>query len=498
MADWYVNFGNGSSTGYYAVAQWAAATVYAAGAIVRQLATPTVGNERCFRTAAGGTSGGAEPSWNLAAGGTTTDNTVTWTEVTGNATYNWSAPAARIATILTSRAGAGDRVFVGDNHAETQASNITWGGGASYNAAPCKTICVLHTSSAPPSASDLRTTATATASGALFTFNTFNYFYGISVSGSSGINFSGSSNENTLENCTLTASASPTISSSTHSVATFINCSWSFTSTGLTLYLGNARTSFRNCTMFTGGTYPTNALDFSLTNAEHYATFDGCDFSMLTGNIISNWGGGEPQVNFINCKFNASATIAPNALGNGTQVNLINCSGTALQRLVFAGTQSLETTYTRSGGASTPAGTAFSWKIVTNASATAVNPFVSLPIPIWNATTGSAITATIEIENGGTTLTNEDIWVLFEYLGDATYQISSAQSSGLSSIASTLVSSATNLTTSSATWNGALGSAVKQYMQASFTPQQAGLYRAYIYVAKASLTVYVDPYITQA
>lgn len=93
------------STGHYGVAPWAASHVYAAGAIVRQLAMPNVGSERCFRTSAGGTSGGSEPVWNLAKGSAQpSDNTVTdWTEVTGNETYQspgaWSAPAARLATM---------------------------------------------------------------------------------------------------------------------------------------------------------------------------------------------------------------------------------------------------------------------------------------------------------------------------------------------------------------------------------------------------------------
>ena len=43
---WYINFGNGTSTGYYAVTAWAAATTKVCGNIVRQLATPAVNSER--------------------------------------------------------------------------------------------------------------------------------------------------------------------------------------------------------------------------------------------------------------------------------------------------------------------------------------------------------------------------------------------------------------------------------------------------------------------
>lgn len=90
--------------GHWGVAQWAPSHVYAAGSIVRQLAIPGIGSERCFRTAAGGTSAGSEPAWNLAQGSSQpTDNTITdWTECTGaearQSGGNWAAPAARLNT----------------------------------------------------------------------------------------------------------------------------------------------------------------------------------------------------------------------------------------------------------------------------------------------------------------------------------------------------------------------------------------------------------------
>ncbi len=85
---WYCNFGNGTSTGYYAVAKWAASHAYTVGQIIRQLATPAVNNERCFICIVAGTSSGTEPTWVLYKGNTTTDNTVTWIECTGKPALN--------------------------------------------------------------------------------------------------------------------------------------------------------------------------------------------------------------------------------------------------------------------------------------------------------------------------------------------------------------------------------------------------------------------------
>ena len=84
---WYVDYGNGSSTGYYGVTAWAALTTKVCGNLVRQLAAPTVGNERVFvciaSTAGTGATGASEPGWTITRGGQTTDSTVTWAEATG-------------------------------------------------------------------------------------------------------------------------------------------------------------------------------------------------------------------------------------------------------------------------------------------------------------------------------------------------------------------------------------------------------------------------------
>lgn len=89
MAVTYCNYGNGSSTGHYAVTAWAAATTKAAGAMVRQSATPSVGNERVFVCiVAGNTHATTEPTWTVTKGAKTTDNTITWQECTGQPAVN--------------------------------------------------------------------------------------------------------------------------------------------------------------------------------------------------------------------------------------------------------------------------------------------------------------------------------------------------------------------------------------------------------------------------
>lgn len=124
---WYVNYGNGTSTGYYAVAQWAALTVYAAGALVRQLAAPAVGSERVFVCIIAGTSLAAEPTWTTTRGAKTAEASgPTWQECTGIAALNGDATNTPSWTITTTPPGGVK------NTAVTLGQVIKRDNGASY------------------------------------------------------------------------------------------------------------------------------------------------------------------------------------------------------------------------------------------------------------------------------------------------------------------------------------------------------------------------------
>ncbi len=87
----YCDYGNGSSTGWWAMTPWATGATIAAGTLRRQTA-PSATSERAFVAIIGGTTHATtEPTWGISQGAITTDNTVTWQECTGCSAVNGDA-----------------------------------------------------------------------------------------------------------------------------------------------------------------------------------------------------------------------------------------------------------------------------------------------------------------------------------------------------------------------------------------------------------------------
>jgi hypothetical protein len=490
---------NGDSTNTPA---WTAATstaTFYAGIIIKN----TASTYYFLKTTSSGNTGASEPTWNTGTGATTSDGSNVWTCIGAISSFSatYAAPHARINNAIGTYAAV--TAYVSNRHAEVWAASSTLG-SAGTAAAPNYVICCDHATTPPVT---LATTSSITnSSGAYYIRITgYLYVYGVAFStgATSGSGYPGSSNTSgvaTFEKCTWNIPNSTALSFGYTSAnigsasnISLIYCTFNFgNSASLIALYANTYILFKN--MSCTGTAPSPMFTLAGTYAlEQNIKVVDSDLSLCTGNLVNlNSGATICTMNFSNCKLGAGVTLTTsthNAQSDG--VYFYNCASDSTNYKYYvskyAGTVTQETTTVRTGGASDGV-TPISWKAISSANSLFMWPMVLDPIVIWNETTGSSVTATVEIA-GGAALNNDNIWMEVEYLGDASYCTGSVASNQRG-----LLSAAAAVTSSSASWGGSPSSTQK--LQVSFTPQKKGPIVARVSLAKVSTTVYVDPKIT--
>ncbi|MCA0032756.1 hypothetical protein [Mesorhizobium sp. B263B2A] len=587
---WYVNYGNGSSTGYYAVIQWATGTVIAAGALRRQLAAPAVGSERVFVCiVAGTTHATTEPTWVITRGGKTTDNTVTWQECTGIAALNgdatntpswtitatppggvkntavtlgqvikrdngasyqicttagtagngaepafsntagtttadntvtwtslgvvgnftgWQAPHAREENACTATWGqAGNAFFIATESLSTSAANRTVTSPGSQ-ANPSFFYSVTKTT-LPPVSANLSSGASITTTGnsnlsiggnADFYATAFNC--GTTAQNTVLTIGSGSANAHLFEACSFSipatgSTANMVFGSSSAEKVRLVSCTFTFGAVGQTMRNANgARVEIIGGSIAATGSVPTTLFDVTNgTGGE--VLLDGVDLSAFTSGktIVGANANRMDRFKVTRCKLGASVTLAATPNTRGAIYDFIQCDSGATNylnaRYTYEGTQTVDTTIVRTGGA-TDGTTLISEKIVTTANSKWIFPFESQPITIWNDSTSAITSLTIYgTTTGGGVPKDDEIWVEVEYLG--------ASGSPLGSIITTTkanslaASAATNNSADGSTWAGGGAGNGFKIVVPSFTPGQKGPINITIKAAKASTTYYIDP-----
>jgi hypothetical protein len=415
---------------------------------------------------------------------------------------SWTNATTTIAAAITLGA-AGDTYFIADDHAETSTSTITLTFKGTVTA-PDTVLCADHLVTTPTS-TDLKTTGQVTTTGtaAAITLKGFFYLYGVTFTCGTGastqfIQLGNAGNyRQTFEACLFvlpgSSNAAVNINASGLGIVRWVNSKVNFAVVGMGINIQNGSFEWVNtATAIQGSTFPTTLLQ--LVSPGH-CRLEGVDLSALgSGKTIAGLVN-IPTANSLlkDCKLGASVTIVSNQTNQFSgRFDVIRCdSGNTNYRnesYMLTGTQTTETTIVRTGGA-TDGTTGFSHKIVTNADAVKLQPYELLPIAIWNDTVGSSQTITVEAI-ASAVLNNDECWMEVEYLGDASFPIGSLASTYKTNI---LATGAAN-TTSTATWGGALTGKFK--MAVTITPQQKGPITVYVKVAKASTTVYIDPFIT--
>lgn len=420
---------------------------------------------------------------------------------------DWTNAYTTLVTALSGKV-AGDIFYIAQDHAESAASLVLTSPGTA--AAPCLFYCVNHAGAVPPAGADLATGATfSTTTNGNITINGSAYYYGLSFT-------AGNSTGTPL--LTMAATGANT--------QAYENCTFAMGSTGGGAFVvgnsgsvGGVECRHSNCTFSFSGTLqriepcctwtwdnkpgsaallgaqvPTTLFSFSTSTG--VVVLRGLDLSAAGSGktLVGATTGGPGSVLIEDCKLNASVTIqaTPNTPGR-TKVDVVRSdSGSTnyrYDRIRYEGTLTIETTIVRTGGASDGT-TPIAWQIDTTANAKWHQPFVSPPIAIWNETTGSPVTATIEgIWGGGAVPNDDDIWVEVQYLGTSGFPVASFVNDSKANALTT----AAGQTSSAETWGG---STTEFKLHVSFTPQKEGWIYARVKAAKASSTFYVDPKIT--
>jgi hypothetical protein len=574
MSIWYTR-DNTTSTGWTAVTAWSSGAVKAAGTIVRQLAAPTVNNERVFIAVVAGTTGGAEPTWVITKGGKTTDNTITWQECTGqpgvngdatntpnwnvvkntpvalgfiiknvassflficstagtagngaeptwNTTAgvttadntitwtsigatsfaNWAAPFPRLVNNLAATwAAAGDIIYIGADHAESQPTNISitinggTAGAAIYN------YCV-PTATIPPVSVTTGAAINVNGNGGILLGTTTSqlFFYGITFN----TNGAGSITEGVtnlfFDNCTFkitgTTSTSKINLGNTAITQAFNfnhrNCSFLFGHIGQQISIGMGDIKIIGGSFAPSGTIPTTLFGFS-TSANNTVIRDA-DFSTINTTLVGLITGSSANIILENCRLNASVTIASNAAltaASDNSVQLQNCdsAATTYRQVIieYVGTQQTSVAIFRAGSIANDGTNSFSMQLVTTANSSYAYPFESQEIIFWNNTIGVPRTLTLYFTSATAGLTNADIWMGVEY------QNSSTTPQGIydnSTRVAPLAASSAITTDGVSSWTGGLGNNYR--INLTFTAQLRGPVRVKVIVARPSLTVNCD------
>jgi hypothetical protein len=426
----------------------------------------------------------------------------------------WANAKATLASALTA-AGAGGRVFMADAHAETQASAMTLASPGTA-ASPVQILCVDDTGDPEPPTGQATTGTVTTTGNNAISFSGFAYCYGVTFTAGSGNSASSHLNFTSasawwwqFESCSLriaSNNAGPklavggTANTNDDNLLELYSTSTRWGASGQGFHLHAPMRWYNSSAIAAGGTVPTTLFPTGGSNFAPYgrAILRGVDLSSFgSGRNLVGVGADYQDFLFENCKLGASVSITTGTRAGqgGTTVELINCDSAdtnyRYHKHCYQGDITQETTIVRTGGA-TDGTTPVSRKMVSTANSKFYSPLEGNWILYWNEATGSSITVTIEVITDNVTLTDAEAWIEVEYLGTS----GSPLALYANDRAADILATPANQATSTVDWiTTGLTTPVKQRLSVSVTPQEKGLIRARVMLARASTTMYFDPLI---
>lgn len=427
----------------------------------------------------------------------------------------WALAKAKLSGVDSVDA-AGDTIYVSQVHAETTATAVTIS-MAGTAASPTKIICG-NDAAEPPTAVATGGSIGTTAASNLVLQGSF-YMYGMTLNcGSAAANFASFrlnwAGQNTQHYDTCAIKLVDTHPSSMINIGSqaagdstrtkLTNCTLKISNSGQQIPLSGT-VHINGGGMLSGTSSPSVALFTHGSNGKELnALIENFDFSTLsTGAVLfaapaSGTAGRGGVVQIRNCKLPASwsGTLLSAAFSAPAwRIEMINCdSGNTNYKLWvedYAGVIKQETTIVKTGGASDGT-TGLAWKMTSTANANElVSPLASPAIVVWNDTSGSSKTVSVDIiHDSVTNLTDAEVWLEVSELGTASFPLGVSNSDKRA----TCLTTAADQSTSSATWTTTgLTNANKQTVSVTFTPSLKGPFNARVMLGKASKTIYVDP-----
>lgn len=429
----------------------------------------------------------------------------------------WALAKATLAGADAKPDAAGDTIYVSQAHAESTASAVSLN-FAGTPATPSKVLCG-NDAAEPPTALATTATVTTTSNATLSLAGSF-YCYGITFTADEATTLAADAGgvgvAQEYKNCSFRTTNAGSAGSFFFAGANnytprlrLTDCTLKFNATGQKCFVFCA-VDIDGGSIVSGSSTPAYLFTFGTDRTQGRLLVSGFNFSNLSSSMVlcNGAGVGTGTMIFRSCKLPASwsgTLITGTIPGPGARYEMHNCdSGDTNYRLWiqdYAGSIKQETTIVRTGGASDGT-TSLSWKMAT--SANAEYPHIRLVSPenaIWNDTTGSSKTLTVEIVHDsqgagtGSRFRDDEIWLEAMALTTSGFPLGAWSADCKADVLAT----AADQTDSSETWTTTgLTTPVKQSLSVTFTPQEKGPIIWRVVMAKASKTVYVCPKATLA
>lgn len=361
----YLNYGNGTNTGYFAISVWSTGATIAAGAYRRQT-SPAVGAERIFVCiVAGTTHATTEPTWTTTVGAKTTDNTVTWQECTGQPGTNGDATNTPNSTAYRSRGIAlGETIQDGTNVFICTTAGTTGAGAPTFN-----TTAGGTTTDSGVTWTCIGTLASKVANGFGCPHARLQTAVAASWAPATGINtiFVSSNHAETQASApTITPAAGASIETLIISVTdtatppTTYTAGASFATTGLnnitlaggsnvfegiTFKAGSAANTgsisvaggtngaavkFRNCTLQLNNTSVSSVMTLGTSSASAFLEFTNCTFNFGSASQSIRFNNGKAMFNNLTIAGTAPSQLTGSSTGGATSVEFANSDFSSL------------------------------------------------------------------------------------------------------------------------------------------------------------------------